>query len=145
MGLAIVFISVKRLMQCITLDTTNTVTYTPACMDKSTLIDAVLTNFLHKYSAAGVFCNDVSDHCMVACVRKCKTIKTMPWFIFIRNLKRFNEQAFLHEIYKSDLNLVCFMDDVELARDYFKETFVGIIDKYAPIRRQSEGERQTLV
>lgn len=56
-----------------------------------------------------------------------------------RNLERFNAQAFLHEIYQSDLNLVCFMDDVELARDYVKETFVGIIDKYTLLEDKVRG------
>ena len=31
----------------------------------------------------------------------------------------------------SDLNLVSFMDDVELAWDYFKKSFLAIIDKHA--------------
>ena len=104
-------------------------------MDKSTLIDVILTNSPHKYSASGVLCNDVSDHCMVACVKNCKMTKTKPRFIFKRNYKRINEQAFLHDIYQSDLNLVCFMDDVELAWDYFKKAFLAIIDKHAPTIR----------
>lgn len=105
------------------------------CMDKSTLLDVILTNAPHKYSATGVFCNDVSDHCMVACVRSTKMIKTRPRFIFKRNYKCFNEQAFLHEVFHSDLNLVCLMDDVEIAWDYFKKTFLALIDKHAPLRR----------
>lgn len=79
--------------------------------------------------------DDVSDHCMIVCVRNCKLTKTKPWFIFKRNYKCFNEQAFPHEIYQSDLNLVCDMDDVELAWNYFKKTFLAIVDKHAPIRR----------
>lgn len=104
-------------------------------MDKSTLIDIILANAPHKYSAAVVFCNDVSDHCMIACVRNCKLIKTNPWFIFKRNYKCFNEPAVLHDIYQSDLNIVSNMDDVDLAWNYFKKTFLSIIDKHAPHRR----------
>lgn len=105
------------------------------CMDKSTLLDVILTNAPHKYSATGVFCNDVSDHCMVACVRNTKMIKTRPRFVFKRNYKCFNEQAFLHEVFHSDLNWVYLMDDVEIAWGYFKKTFLGLIDKHAPFRR----------
>ena len=54
----------------------------PKQTDKYTLIDVILSNAPHKYSAAGVFCNDVSDHCMVACVRNCLMIRTKQQFIF---------------------------------------------------------------
>ena len=36
---------------------------------------------------------------------------------------------------QSDLNLLCVMNDLELAWDYFKKTFLAIIDEHAPIRR----------
>jgi len=55
-----------------------------------------------------------------------------------------NEQAFLHEIYQSDLNLVCDMDDVELAWSYFKKTLFAIIDKHVPIRRYKVRGRDNL-
>lgn len=51
-------------------------------MDKSTLLDIILTNAPHKYTAVGVFCNDVSDHCTIACVRSCKLPKAKPQFIY---------------------------------------------------------------
>lgn len=57
----------------------------PKRMDKSTLLDIILTNAPHKYSAVGTFCNDISDHCTVACVRSCKLPKTTSRFIFKRN------------------------------------------------------------
>ena len=52
------------------------------CPDKSTLIDLILTNVPHIYSAVGVFCNDLSDHCAV---RNTKVPKTNPCFIRKRN------------------------------------------------------------
>lgn len=104
-------------------------------MDKSTLLDVILTNSPHKYSAVGIFSNDVSDHCTVACVRNCKLPKTKPRFIFKRNYKYLNEQPFAHDLYNSDLDLVCVMADVDLAWNYFKTTFLALINKHAPLRR----------
>jgi len=40
--------------------------------EKSTLIDLILTNVPHKFSSLGVFCNDLSDHCVVAAIRNTK-------------------------------------------------------------------------
>ena len=61
-----------------------------------------MTNVPHKYSAVGVFCNDLSDHCAVVAVRNTKVPKTNPRFIRERNLKCFNEQAFFHDLFYFD-------------------------------------------
>lgn len=46
---------------------------------------------------------------------------------------RFNEEAFLHELHLSDLNLVCAMNDVNRAWSYFKKIFLAIVDNNAYI------------
>lgn len=87
-------------------------------MDKSTLLDIILTNSRQKYSSVGIFSNDVSDHCTIACVRNCKLPKCKPKFIFRRNYKHFSEQAFLHDLYNSKVFYECEMADVDLAWNY---------------------------
>ena len=114
-------------------------------MDKSTLIDVILTNCPFKYCATGIFCNDVSDHCVVACVRKCKLVKPKPRFIFLRNYKRFNEQVFMHGLYNSDLYRICEMVDVELAWECFKTPFIQFIDKRPPEEIQNQWKGQPMV
>lgn len=42
----------------------------------------ILTNAPNKCYAVGIFCNYVSDHCTVVCVRSCKLPETKPQFIF---------------------------------------------------------------
>lgn len=49
--------------------------------EKSTLIDLILTNVPHKFSSLGVFCNDLSDHCVVAACRNTKIPKCKPLFV----------------------------------------------------------------
>lgn len=60
------------------------------CPEKSTIIDLILTNIPHKYSAVGVFCNDLSDHCLVVAVRNTKVPKSKLHIICTRILKHFN-------------------------------------------------------
>ena len=103
-------------------------------LEKSTLIDVILTNAPQRFSAVGTFCNDISDHCAIACVRTCKIPKGKPRFIHKRRFKHFDEQAFLHDVFNSDLHIVSLMTDVELAWNYFKSTFLAICDKHAPFR-----------
>ena len=38
------------------------------CPDQSILVDLMLTNVPHKYSAVGVFCTDLIDHFVVVAV-----------------------------------------------------------------------------
>lgn len=48
--------------------------YNPKSCDNATLIDVVFTN-APLMSLSGVFCNDLSDHCFIACVRKQNSVK----------------------------------------------------------------------
>lgn len=66
-------------------------------LEKSSPIDVILTNFPHKYSTAFIFANDISDHCVVATVRKTKIPKIKPCIIVKRNMKHFSEPEFLHD------------------------------------------------
>jgi hypothetical protein len=45
---------------------------------KSSLIDLILTNTPHRFNASGIFANDISDHCAIACVRDGKIPKKSP-------------------------------------------------------------------
>ncbi len=45
---------------------------------RSSLIDLILTNAPHKFTGAGVFGKDLSDHCAIAVVRDAKLHKSKP-------------------------------------------------------------------
>lgn len=89
-------------------------------MDKSTLLDVILTNSQQKYPSVELFLifNDVSDHSTVACVRNCKLPKCKPKSIFRRNYEHFSERAFLHDLYNSEVFYVCEMAHIDLALNY---------------------------
>lgn len=75
---------------------------------------------MHPTHSVVIFCNDVCDQCTVVGMRNCKMPKSIPCFIYTRQFKQFNEQAFLHDVYNSDLHIVSQIADVDLAWDYFK-------------------------
>jgi hypothetical protein len=68
--------------------------YNPKSINMSTLIDIILTNLPSKYTSA-VFNQDLSDHCLIACVRNGSAVKRPPLITVKRSLKHFSEQAFL--------------------------------------------------
>lgn len=107
----------------------------PKVQHKSTLLDLIITNVAHKFTSTGIFCNDISDHCVIACVRDTKIPKVKPRFIFKRYFNIFEEQAFLHDLYHSDLRRVTVIQDVELAWEYFQSIFQSISNKHVPIKK----------
>lgn len=107
----------------------------PKAEIKSTLLDLIVTNSVHKYTSTAVFCNDVSDHCAVACVRNTKIPKVKPRMILKRHFKSFEQQAFLHDLYHSELSRVSLFSDAEMAWDFFHSNFISIVNKYVPIKK----------
>ena len=103
--------------------------------EKSTLLDLILTNVPQKYKAIAVFANDVSDHCIIACVRDTKLPKCKPRIILKRNFKLFCEQAFLNDLYLCDWTKINLIPEPEIALQYFKSLLLDIINKHAPLRK----------
>lgn len=73
-----------------------------------------------------MFCNDISDHCVVAAIRNTKIPKPKSHIIFKINLKRFNEQAFYHDLSIVDWQKIGLIPDVELAWSFFRDSFMQI-------------------
>ena len=71
--------------------------YNPKSVNTGTLIDIILTNLPSKYTSA-VFNQDLSVHCLIACVRNGSAVKRPPLITVKRSLKHFSEQAFLIDL-----------------------------------------------
>ena len=102
---------------------------------KSTLTDFILSNRRDKITASGVFALGCSDHCPLACVRSSKQERSTSRIVIKRNLKSFNEQAFLNDLTDSNIYHTSEMLDIELALEYFTKSFITIIDKHAPLKK----------
>ncbi|KAF3835479.1 hypothetical protein F7725_028037, partial [Dissostichus mawsoni] len=65
--------------------------------EKATLLDVILTNNPDRYKT-GIFCGDLSDHCLIGCIRNGGTIKQPVLTTHRRILKHLDEQAFLYDL-----------------------------------------------
>ncbi len=52
-------------------------------------------------------------------------------------MKYYNEQAFLYDLAQIDWDKITLIPDVDCAWDYFYNSFMSIINKHAPLRKQS--------
>ena len=103
--------------------------------DSDTLIDIILTNAVHKYVSVGVFANDLSDHCAIACIRSTKMPKTNGLTIIRRCFKHFSEQAFLHDLALLDWSHISLIPSVDESFSYFLNLFSSVANKHAPLKK----------
>jgi hypothetical protein len=71
--------------------------YPPNAVNTGTIIDIIQTNFPSKYTSA-VFNQDLSDHCLIACISNGSAVKRPPLITVKHYLKHFSEQAFLIDL-----------------------------------------------
>ena len=86
--------------------------YNPKSLNMGTLIDITLTNLPSKYTSA-VFNQDLSDHCLIPCVRNGPAVKQPPLITVKRSLKHFSERTFLIVSWK-DIDLIPSVKDAWL-------------------------------
>lgn len=100
---------------------------------KDILIDVILTNAAHKYVAVGVFSNDMSDHCAIACVRSTKLPKLEGQIVLRRSFRHFSEQAFLQDLSRVKWLQIELIPTIEDAVAFFKQHFLTPANKHAPL------------
>ncbi|XP_070295915.1 probable RNA-directed DNA polymerase from transposon BS isoform X1 [Salvelinus sp. IW2-2015] len=108
--------------------------YNPKAVNTGTLIDIILTNLPSKYTSA-VFNQDLSDHCLIACIRNGSAVKRPPLITVIRSLKHFSEQAFLFDLTRVSWKDIDLIPSVEDAWLFFKNAFLTILNKHAPFKK----------
>jgi hypothetical protein len=107
--------------------------YNPKSVTMGTLVDILLTNLPSKYTSA-VFNQDLSGHCLIACVHNGSTVKR-PFLITVkRSLKHISEQQFLTDlawVSWKDIDLILSVEDAWLL---FESAFLSILNKHAPFK-----------
>ena len=106
----------------------ETTRYNPKSVKMGTLIDIILTNLPSKYTYAA-FNQDLSDHCLIACI----TDK--------HSLKHFCEQAFLIDLARVSWKDIHLIPSVEDAWSFFKSNFLTILNKHAPFKTKRTKNR----
>ena len=101
----------------------------------STLIDHISTSYIDNILESGVHKVSMSDHYMVFCKRKLNAGHGGHKMVVPRNMKHFNESAFLADISRIDWELVVNKtDDVNVVVEEWSSLFSAVIEKHAPTR-----------
>ena len=114
--------------------------YNPKSVNTGTLIDIILTNLPSKYTSA-VFNQDLSNHCLIACVRNGSVVKQPPLITVKRSLKHFSEKAFLIDLARVSWKDIDLIPPVENAWVFFKSAFLTILYKHAPFKKNLNQEQ----
>jgi hypothetical protein len=88
-----------------------------------TLLDTILTNLPSKYTSA-VFNKDLSDHCLIACIRNGPAVIQPPLITVKCSLKHFCKQAFLIDLAGVSWKHIDLIPSVEDALLLFKRGFL---------------------
>lgn len=105
------------------------------CIEKSTLIDLILTKVPHTYSTLGVFFNDICDHCVAATGRNTQVPKQKPRINYKRDLKRFSEQAFFDNLFNLDWRKTDLNPEVEMVWTFFRKSLMQIVNKHVLLKK----------
>ena len=115
-------------------------------MTSNTLIDHFITNTQEKICKSGVIHTGISDHSMIYAIRKINiTIhKNVENISEIRNMKNFNGQNFLNDLLQQPWeNIYFFADNPNGMWDIWKELFLEILDKHAPLQKKKIKSKST--
>ena len=108
--------------------------YNPKSVNTGTLIDIILTNLHSKYTSA-VFNQDLSDHCLIACICNGSAVKRPPLITVKCSIKHFSEQTFLNDLARVSWKDIDLIPSVEDAWLFFKSAFLTILNKHAPFKK----------
>ena len=111
-----------------------------------TLIDHVVTTNCNNITASGELKICLGDHYLVYCARKLRGgVKHQHKYITSRQLKNFNQEAFLSDLSEVDWEaLVANAQDIDDAVRKWTQLFALILEKHAPTLRRRVSDRYTL-
>ena len=104
--------------------------------DSATLLDLFATNFPRTITLAKVIPSTLSDHDMLLVVRKINANKLPPHTIECRNFSSYDQQVFCEDLNNCCWNDVLNEEDVNSAWLKWKELFLLVCNKHAPVRRK---------
>ena len=105
-------------------------------MTTSSLIDHIVTNTQEKISDSGVIHTGISDHSLIFAIKKTSIIKKQENIIEIRNMKNFDDQKFVNELWHWEFNIYFFAAHPNSMWEMCKEMFLEVLDKHAPIQNE---------
>jgi hypothetical protein len=98
-----------------------------------TLIDIIQTNLPSKYTS-DIFNQDLSNHCLIDCVRNGSAVHRPPLITIKCAPKHFSEQAFLIDLAWVSWKDIDFILSVKDAWLFFESAFLTILNKHSPFK-----------
>ena len=107
-----------------------------------TLIDVILTTQASNIIKSDVIQSALSDHDMIACVRKLNNIKMAPRMIRCRNYKNYNSKQICEELNQKNFDGVYCSSEPKKAWEILKRILKETIDNHAPfIMKRIKGKQ----
>ena len=108
---------------------------------KSSLLDHIYTNFNKNFVSCKIIISDISDHLPVLTYFSFSSLKHHKNTFYKRNMKNFNNSDFQEEMkIKMNILLNSGHNNVNLYMSCFLDTFHSIVNKHAPLKKQSQKE-----
>ena len=102
-----------------------------------TLIDRVVTNYLHRITNTGgvIPCSIVSDHDGTFACANVRVPRFQPRYKYIRNEKCFDKNAVKHDFSTLPLSIVYAVESSNEMVNLLNTLIVECIDRHAPLKR----------
>ena len=113
----------------------NNISYS-SYQSSSTLLDLFATNSPKNVTLAKVIPSTLSDHELLVVVRKINAGKLPPRSIECRNFSKYDQRTFIEDLEKCSWDDVYSERDVNSAWSKWKELFLSVCNKHAPIRHK---------
>ena len=115
-------------------------------MTSSTLIDHIITNKPENISKSGVIHTGISDHSLIYAIRKINyySRQNVENIFEIRNMKKFHKNAFCNDLSQQLWdNIYFFGENPNDMWGMFKELFLEVLDKHAPLQKKKTKSKQS--
>ena len=76
----------------------------------------------------------ISDHSMVFCILKLKTVKPHPTHTHARSLKHYDPNRFVMDLSQLPFDMIFSAEDVEDKLHLFNQLFISTLNNHAPVK-----------
>ena len=105
-----------------------------------TILDVIIVSDEEKISQSGVILIGISDHFLTYCTRHSpKTKFNKHNTICSRSRKNYSSETFIEKL--SEINWFKVINDVDVAWSNFKDLFMSVVDKIAPLKEKRLKQR----
>ena len=112
---------------------------TPTC---SSILDVTIVSDEEKISQSGVIPIGISDHFFTHCTRHSPKAKFKKHnTIRSRLIKNYSKENFNEKLSEINWFKVIYCDDVDVAWSNFKDLFMSVVDKIAPLKEKPLKQR----